>query len=250
MKIFERLLEDYTVDTDIEQQAFWDKIAKGLVYWADLDLQDMGLDVEATGNDRINKTAILQNIVNDLNKLIVEDPLTGLFNRRYFNRVMGTEIERNIREHRPLSLAILDIDHFKNINDTWGHDSGDEVLRTLAKTMHKNVRQSDALIRIGGEEFAIVMPNVRHNRAKEIMERLRIDIENLIIPFNGHEINITASIGITVREPNQVITIDELYRQADQALYQAKETGRNKVVINEVPANTGLSVSEREELLI
>lgn len=250
MKILERLLEDYTVDTDIDQQALQDKIAEGLVYWADLDFQDLELDVEATDNGRINKTAILQNIVNDLNKLIVEDSLTGLFNRRYFKRVMEAEIERNTREHCPLSLAILDVDHFKNINDTWGHDSGDEVLRALAMIMHRNVRQSDALIRIGGEEFAIVMPNVRHNRAEEIMERLRIDIENMIIPFNSHEMSITASIGITVREPNQHITIDELYRQADQALYQAKDTGRNKVVINGAPANTGLSASEREGLMV
>ena len=249
MKVIEQLLEDYIVDTDILQQDLHDKIIEGLVYWADLDFHDLELDIEAANNDRINKTPVMQNILTDLNKLVLEDSLTGLYNRRYFNRALESEMMRNNREFHPLTLAILDVDHFKLINDTYGHDAGDEVLKALAMIMHKNVRQSDALMRIGGEEFAVIMPNVRYQVAVDVMERLRNDIENMVIPFNGDELRTSVSIGITVREPNKFVSVDELYKQADQALYQAKETGRNKVVLHGTPKATGLSVSEREGLM-
>ncbi|MCZ6525760.1 MAG: GGDEF domain-containing protein [Gammaproteobacteria bacterium] len=249
MEIFEQLLEDYAVDTNITPQALQDKIGAGLVYWADLNLQSLEIDVEPTNNGRINKTAAMQNLLTVLSQLILEDSLTGLFNRRYFKRALKSEMERNVREHRPVGLAVIDIDHFKRINDTWGHDGGDKVLKAVTMIMNRNVRQSDTLIRIGGEEFAVVMPNIRHQAAGDAMERLRADIANSIIPVNSDELRTSVSIGIAVREPNQIIHADELYKQADQALYQAKETGRNKVVLYGPPASTGLSASEREALL-
>ncbi len=249
MEIFEQLLEDYAVDTNITPQALQDKIGAGLVYWADLNLQSLEIDVEPTNKGRINKTAAMQNLLTVLSQLILEDSLTGLFNRRYFKRALKSEMERNVREHRPLGLAVIDIDHFKRINDTWGHDGGDEVLKAVTMIMNRIVRQSDTLIRIGGEEFAVVMPNIRYKEAGDAMERLRADIANSIIPVNSDELRTSVSIGIAVHEPNQIIHADELYKQADQALYQAKETGRNKVVLYGPPASTGLSASEREALL-
>lgn len=213
-------------------------------------LNGLELDMEATKSSRINKTGVMQNILSDLNKLVLEDSLTGLYNRRYFNRALESEMMRNSREYHYLSLAILDVDFFKRINDTYGHDAGDEVLKALAIIMNKNVRQSDALMRIGGEEFAVIMPNVRHNVAIDVMERLRKDIENLIIPFNDNEIRTSVSIGITVCEPNKPISVDKLYKQADEALYRAKKTGRNKVVLHDRPTMTAVSVEERQGLML
>lgn len=250
MEVFERLLEDYAIDAEILPPALYEKIVAGLVYWEDLDLQNLELELEPTSNARINKTAVMQNLLADLSQLILEDSLTGLYNRRYFDRALKSEIERSSREHRPFGLAIIDIDHFKRVNDTWGHDSGDEVLKAIAMMMNKNIRQSDILVRIGGEEFAVIMPNIRHQVAKDVMDRLRLDIENAIIPIGDIEIRSTVSIGIAVHEPSHFLSSDELYKQADQALYQAKETGRNKVVLHSIPVSTGLSSSEREALAL
>jgi len=249
VKILEQLHEDYILDADILQQDLHDKIIEGLVYWNDLDFHGLELDMDVTDSRRINKTGVMQNILSDLNKLVLEDALTGLYNRRYFNRALESEMMRNNRENRHLSLAILDVDFFKHINDTYGHDGGDEVLKALAIIMHKNVRQSDALMRIGGEEFAVIMPNVRHNVAVDVMERLRKDIENLVIPFNNEKIRTSVSVGITVLEPNKHASVDELYKQADKALYRAKKMGRNKVVLHGKPMITAVSVEERQELM-
>lgn len=249
MEVFERLLEDYAKNADITPSAFYDRIIAGLVYWDDLDLKKLELDIELQQNDRINKTSDMEKILSELSQLTIEDSLTGLYNRRYFNRAIKSEIERNYRDHRSLALAIIDIDHFKSVNDTWGHDGGDTVLRQVANIMKNNIRFSDTLTRIGGEEFAVIMPNVRYHLAKEVMERLRIDIENSVVCIDDHEFQITVSIGTTVCEPNQIITAEEFYNRSDQALYEAKNSGRNRVVIHGTPPNAQLSPSEREALL-
>ena len=248
MEIFEQLLEDYAVDAEILPPALYEKIVTGLVYWEDLDLKKLELELETTNNGRINKTAVMQEILTDLSQLVLEDSLTGLYNRRYFNRALKSEIERSSREQHHFGLAIIDIDHFKKVNDNWGHDSGDQVLKAAAIIMDRNIRQSDTLVRIGGEEFAAIMPNIRHRVAKDVMDRLRLDIEKAIIEVNTHELRVTVSIGVAVREPKQFLTSDELFKQADQALYQAKNKGRNKVILHSEPASTGLSSSEREAL--
>lgn len=251
MNIFEQLLEDYAVDADILPSALQEKILAGVVYWTDLDFQDLELDIEFANDDRINKTASMQSLLTNLSQLVMGDCLTGLYNRRYFDRAFYSEIERSVREHRSLALAIIDIDYFKKINDTWGHDGGDEVLKAVAGIMRKNIRQSDTLVRIGGEEFAVMMPNIRHEIAKDVMERLRHDIEKSVISIGTNELNTSVSIGIAVREPtDQFLSADAFYKQADQALYQAKETGRNKVVLYSLPTSTELSSSEREALML
>jgi diguanylate cyclase (GGDEF)-like protein len=248
MEIFEQLLEDYALDSEILPPVLHDKIIAGLIYWSDLDFQNLELDVEHSSNDRINKTASMQNILTNLSKLVLEDSLTGLFNRRYFDRALEGEMERNARDHRPLALAIIDIDHFKRVNDTWGHDGGDEVLKAVARIMNKNIRQTDILLRIGGEEFAVIMPNVRYQIAENVMERLRLDIENSTITVNSKKLRVSVSVGIAVREANKLVSAEKLYKQADRALYQAKETGRNKVVLSGAPTSSGLTTSEREAL--
>ncbi len=249
MEVFQQLFEDYADNAGIEPSAFYEKIMTGLVYWDDLDLKKLQLDIELQQNSRINKTTDMKKILANLCQLTIEDSLTGLYNRRYFNHVIQNEIERNYRDHRSLALAIIDIDHFKSINDNWGHDGGDKVLKDISRIMKSNIRQSDTLARIGGEEFAVIMPNIRQHLAREVMERLRLDIENSAMYVDDNKLRITVSIGTAVTEPNQMMTADELYNKSDQMLYQAKNSGRNKVVIHGTPLNAQLSPSEREALL-
>ena len=157
------------------------------------------------------------------------DALTGIHNRREFESGMVREMERARRMHVPLSLAILDIDFFKRINDKHGHDIGDAVLREVAATLQRHIRKSDLLARIGGEEFALVMLGTQPPGAWVVLERLRNAVAALRIPAGGQEICCTISIGITDR-----VETDRdwhtLYKRADGALYEAKERGRNRVV--------------------
>jgi diguanylate cyclase (GGDEF)-like protein len=157
------------------------------------------------------------------------DALTGLHNRREFESGMVREMERARRMHVPLSLAILDIDFFKRINDQHGHDIGDAVLREVAATLQRHIRKSDLLARIGGEEFALVMLGTQPPGAWVVLERLRNAVAALRIPAGGQEIGCTISIGITDRVETDV-DWPMLYKRADGALYEAKERGRNRVV--------------------
>ena len=157
------------------------------------------------------------------------DALTGLNNRREFESGMVREMERARRMHVPLSLAILDIDFFKRINDQHGHDIGDAVLREVAATLQRHIRKSDLLARIGGEEFALVMLGTHPPGAWVVLERLRHAVAALRIPAGGQEIGCTISIGITDRVETD-LDWPMLYKRADTALYEAKEGGRNRVV--------------------
>ena len=157
------------------------------------------------------------------------DALTGLNNRREFESGMVREMERARRMHVPLSLAILDIDFFKRINDQHGHDIGDAVLREVAATLQRHIRKSDLLARIGGEEFALVMLGTQPPGAWVVLERLRNAVAALRIPAGGQVIGCTISIGITDRVETD-LDWPMLYKRADTALYEAKEGGRNRVV--------------------
>jgi len=157
------------------------------------------------------------------------DSLTGLNNRREFESGMVREMERARRMGVPLSLAIIDIDFFKRINDRYGHDAGDAVLREVAHCLLSHIRKSDLIARIGGEEFALVMLGTQPPGAWVVLERLRVAVEALRIPTAGEIVNCTISMGMTDR----VETDREwatLYKRADTALYAAKEGGRNRVV--------------------
>ena len=163
------------------------------------------------------------------------DALTGLHNRREFESGMVREMERARRMRVPLSLAILDIDFFKRINDQHGHDVGDIVLREVARALHAGIRKSDLLARIGGEEFALVMLGTQPPGAWVVLERLRVAVAALRIPAGAQQIGCTISIGITDRVETDV-DWPMLYKRADQALYDAKERGRNRVVEAPPPA--------------
>jgi diguanylate cyclase (GGDEF)-like protein len=161
------------------------------------------------------------------------DALTGLHNRREFESGMVREMERARRMKVPLSLAIIDIDFFKRINDQHGHDVGDVVLREVAHTLAGHIRKSDLLARIGGEEFALVMLGTQPPGAWIVLERLRAAVAALAIPAGAQRIGCTISIGMTDRVDTDV-DWPMLYKRADTALYEAKQGGRNRVV--EAPA--------------
>lgn len=160
------------------------------------------------------------------------DPLTGALNRRKFSELATEEIDRCQRYDRPLSVMMLDLDLFKQVNDSYGHAAGDEVLRAFYHTCHNNVRSSDKVSRLGGEEFAILLPETNREQATELAERIRIATSQLVVPLeHGSQIaDLSVSIGVTAWADGIFNDIQDMLEMADQALYQAKERGRNRVV--------------------
>ncbi|HMB96490.1 MAG TPA: diguanylate cyclase [Tepidisphaeraceae bacterium] len=152
------------------------------------------------------------------------DALTGLWNRRYFDQRLEAEISLAKRSRRPLGILMLDLDHFKSINDRYGHPMGDEVLRRVGAQLAASVRTEDIVCRYGGEEFAIVAPNISAG-ALQLAERLRSAIEKMSFSFGGHDVKVTVSIGAAFCEE----TLDTaMLNHADAALYRAKQNGRNR----------------------
>jgi two-component system cell cycle response regulator len=176
-------------------------------------------------NDRLR--ASVQHTI----ELAVTDALTGLNNRRYLDNHLAVLFKRSLIRGRPLSVLITDIDRFKAVNDTYGHDAGDQVLKEFASRIRSTVRGADLACRYGGEEFVVVMPDTPGEVAASIAERLRMAVET--VPFTLHDsgqvLNVTASFGLSSRI-GTVETADQLIKQADLALYAAKNSGRNRVV--------------------
>jgi two-component system, cell cycle response regulator len=162
-------------------------------------------------------------------ELSIVDPLTGLNNRRFLDNHLAATLEQARARHKPLSLMILDIDHFKQVNDTYGHQAGDEVLKGFADRIRRIIRGGDLLCRLGGEEFVVVMPNVPIDVARRVAERARLAIEEapFMIDKTGSAIPITVSIGLAER--GRDVEADALYQRADRALYRSKAEGRNRV---------------------
>ncbi|MGF1728836.1 sensor domain-containing diguanylate cyclase [Photobacterium kasasachensis] len=159
------------------------------------------------------------------------DSLTLLSNRRYFLEQVEKEISRSIRHNTPLSLIIADIDHFKHVNDNYGHDIGDEVLVSISNIFKRTLRKEDIIGRIGGEEFALLLPHTNLQSALKLAERIREDIaQSSVSSHDRKKIKVTISMGATdlTHRDN---CYQCLYRKADEALYKAKEAGRNKVCI-------------------
>ena len=163
-------------------------------------------------------------------ELAITDGLTGLHNRRYLDSHLQTLFERAASRQRPLSLLISDIDRFKRINDTHGHAAGDDVLREFARRLRKNVRGIDLACRYGGEEFVVVMPDTEQAVAERVAERIRQEIEMLPFgPEGAAALDVTVSIGVASISP-AADTLEALLKRADGALYEAKKSGRNRVV--------------------
>ena len=168
--------------------------------------------------------------------LAITDSLTGLFNRRHFNKLAENEISRALRYARPLSVIMLDIDFFKRINDTYGHSTGDTVLQRVATITKDLVRVSDIPARYGGEEFVILLPETPVAEATTIAERLRRQIEGTIHQAKKCSIRITASLGVNdsfgkTEKKSLESVLSELVSNADLALYASKHAGRNRVTV-------------------
>ena len=158
------------------------------------------------------------------------DALTGLNNRRQFEVRLKQEIATTKRQKNPLCAMMIDIDFFKKVNDTYGHASGDTVLRTVASIIKEHLRESDIPSRYGGEEFAVLLPYTHIDEAQIVGERLRKAVENTPVPIDKKNINVTISMGLAEFNPEE--TGENLFERADKALYEAKESGRNRVCIN------------------
>lgn len=166
----------------------------------------------------------------ELVELARHDPLTGMANRRYFFERANQEFARARRYLTPLSIAWMDIDHFKRINDDYGHAAGDEMLKSLFRDSQRLLRETELLARIGGEEFAVLMPDTGLQGAHHLAERIRQSVADHTLLFHGQGISCTISIGVaTLNSSDQ--SIEDCLQRADRAMYQAKEHGRNRVQI-------------------
>jgi diguanylate cyclase (GGDEF)-like protein len=165
-----------------------------------------------------------------LAELSTLDPLTGLKNKRYFEEKLNDEFHRAIRDSKPISLILIDLDHFKQVNDIYGHLIGDECLKEMSRTLTTKFNRSmDTLARVGGEEFAVLLPTLPHDKAMLLADKLRRQIENISIRYADETISITASLGVATLYPTEENNAHELFHRADVALYEAKRQGRNRV---------------------
>ncbi len=171
----------------------------------------------------------------ELKELAIKDELTALYNRRYFNEIIEREISRAKRDGNSLCLMMIDIDHLKSFNDTYGHIKGDDVVQKVAKIFqHHAKRASDYVFRLGGEEFAILLNNIDNIDSLKFAEDVRKAVKELKIKYQDsiEDEYITVSIGIVVQEAGELNTPDELYILADEALYDAKTKGRDRIVLS------------------
>jgi len=192
--------------------------------------------------------AFLQGVIDGLCELSLRDPLTGLANRRHFRAVLAREIDVVVRSGNPALLLMLDIDHFKSINDAHGHLAGDRVLQAVARCLAGCVRPQDTVARYGGEEFAIVLPDCQLNYGEAVAERIRQTVANLSIAVSPElTLQVTLSVGGAFAPTQARCTPDLWVERADNQLYQAKAQGRNRVYIDHQQV---ISVSPEEKSLL
>ena len=182
---------------------------------------------------RVKKELKMQDMLQELEVLASTDPMTKLYNRRYFLTSSQKIISLAQRNSYDVSLLILDIDKFKNINDTYGHTIGDSVIIALAQKLLNSQRESDISCRYGGEEFTVLLPNTSQEGARVVAENIRQNLENLAVPIEDSMIHFTVSVGVStlLKEEKH---IEKALKRADDALYEAKRNGRNRVCIEKI----------------
>jgi diguanylate cyclase (GGDEF)-like protein len=196
------------------------------------DFQKLELEYEKTKRSLEIREIEVRAILAQAHELANTDVLTFLPNRRKILSTLQEEVIRSDRYGTPLSVSILDLDHFKNVNDTYGHTAGDQVLRSVAARLRTQIRHPDTIGRYGGEEFLIVLPNSEMQAAVEQASRLCQVIRKLRIDVNEHIASVTISVGVAQFKVEQE-TWEELLHRADEALYRAKEQGRNRWAVAE-----------------
>ncbi len=186
------------------------------------------VNLESMKQDRDRLEREVEARTEEIKKLSNTDPLTGLSSRRYLEEQMGVEFKRAIRYNHSLSMLMVDLDHFKKINDTLGHLAGDKVLSEVGRRLAKAVRETDFIGRYGGEEFVVILPETHASDAAQIAEKMRELIAERPVFFEGRPINVTASIGVAELS-SSMTNYEEVFQGADQALYISKESGRNRI---------------------
>lgn len=187
------------------------------------------------------KLKLLQDELKRSNEMLKElsntDPLTQLFNRRYMMEVLEREIHRTARKGSPISMLLMDIDHFKKVNDTYGHQLGDVVLVNVANISKKHLRTYDVAARYGGEEFVAILPETPLDEALAVAERIRLATQQASFSNKLQTLKITVSIGVATFPMSGLDSVDDLIRVADEGLYRAKSEGRNRVVTLQRPGS-------------
>ena len=198
-------------------------------------LQENQEELESKVQERTLELHIALQELEELNRELAEkstlDELTGLYNRRFYDQKILAEYRRSRRNLSPLSLVVVDIDHFKKVNDNFGHLAGDECLKAVAQALKKSLlRSTDIACRYGGEEFCLILPETKDAGAKLFAEELRKKISQLAVQHSGQTIALTISCGISTYQQQEGASPETIFSAADQALYQAKQAGRNCVV--------------------
>jgi diguanylate cyclase (GGDEF)-like protein len=199
----------------------------------------------------VDELVELRESSDELEKLVHTDTLTGLYNYRHFSMVLEQELERTRRTGQPTCLILLDLDHFKQVNDTWGHEAGNQVLRKCAGLMKQTLRKIDIPCRYGGEEFAIILPGTHLPLAVSVANRLRADIMDAPVEIEDGTIEYTASMGVDTYIMGNVIGPEDFVKQVDEQLYRAKQEGRNLVChrpFDHIRPDTEVSSDEKRAL--
>ena len=198
----------------------------------------------------IDEVAELREEVLQLSREVRTDPLTGLFNFRYLRQVLELEMERTRRSNQPTALLMVDLDHFKQINDRWGHEAGNSALISTAKLLRHMTRRLDIPCRYGGEEFAVVLPSTDMLTAIQVAERIRASIAAQPVVAGGVDISLTASLGVEVYYSSLEETAEQFVARADQCLYRAKQSGRNRVCHGGTTQRPDVAVSREEKEML
>ncbi|MFO7729025.1 MAG: GGDEF domain-containing protein [Desulfonatronovibrio sp.] len=214
-----------------ESNQKWYQLQEKIINWPDgrKAKSSMAVDItelKITQNKLSEAHAELAIKNKEMERLSTTDSLTGINNRYKMQEIIDAELARTIRHGGSLALFFLDIDHFKFVNDTYGHQVGDDILRDFVKLVSTNIRKSDFMGRWGGEEFLVLCPETDLNQAEITANKLRQSISRHIFPVAG---KVTSSFGVTVSQPED--TVEKMVARADKALYMAKESGRNRVEV-------------------
>jgi two-component system cell cycle response regulator len=209
-------------------------------------LQNAGLSDPRLMSD--NPGIQIQGIIDGLCELSIHDGLTGLVNATFFHAVLAREIDRSLRTGRTCGLMVIDIDHFKNINDTYGHKTGDKAIQSVAEEMKNSLRSMDTAARIGGEEFAIILPECTQQDAINAATRIHTLLNPLTLTIDLKPLQLTTSVGLVWTNPNLPMSSSALLAEADEEMYRAKRSGRGRLCYKQLDS-TLVSHQERSALM-
>ena len=232
-KIRERTREPYVYILLLTSKSQKEDLIEGMDAGADdyitkpFDQHELQVRLRA-GTRLVNLQAELLSAREALREQATKDALTHLWNRSSILEILDKELARSGRERRPVGVVMVDLDHFKNVNDNYGHFAGDAVLCESARRLQNSVRQYDAIGRYGGEELLILLPGCDEQTSYSQAERMRKQLSDTAMSLSGPSIHVTASFGVTTAVPGESWTAEGLLRRADEALYQAKKRGRNR----------------------